>query len=65
MFATINLSQLWEHCKVLKLTKNMRLQCSPSIIDKEDKREFAEWILKIGDGELGEDIDGKSNVEIP
>lgn len=65
MFATINLSRLWEHCKVLKLTNNMRLQCSPSIIDKEDKREFAEWILKIGDSELGEDIDGKSNVEIP
>lgn len=26
VFATINSSKLWSYCKVLKLTKNMRLQ---------------------------------------
>ncbi|KAL6533054.1 hypothetical protein OROMI_027166 [Orobanche minor] len=51
--ASISSSQLWDSCEVLK-TKNMRLhrQLSPadaSGFDIDQTREFAEWILNIGD----------------
>ncbi|XP_023916072.1 uncharacterized protein LOC112027653 [Quercus suber] len=48
-------------CKVFILTINMRLTQNPSDIAA---REFAEWILKIGDGELG-NSEGEELIEIP
>ncbi|XP_052206923.1 uncharacterized protein LOC127811252 [Diospyros lotus] len=63
--ATINSSYLWRHCKVLKLTKNMRLQ---NLIDNDHNvylKEFSEWISSIGDGILGGRNDGHATVEIP
>ncbi|XP_038721985.1 ATP-dependent DNA helicase PIF1-like [Tripterygium wilfordii] len=64
VFATINSSYLWKFCKVLRLTKNMRLHksCQDSALNKI--REFSEWILKIGDGEIGDHNDGEGIVEI-
>ena len=47
--ASINKSSLWNNCRVFILTKNMRLTKNPSDIVA---KEFAEWILKIDDGEL-------------
>ncbi|XP_012836449.1 PREDICTED: uncharacterized protein LOC105957075, partial [Erythranthe guttata] len=63
--ATINSSQLWEECKVLKLHTNMRLQSSSNPSEVEEVKEFANWILSIGNGEAGEQNDGEASVEIP
>ncbi|KAL6554020.1 hypothetical protein OROMI_019693 [Orobanche minor] len=53
--ASISSSQLWDSCEVLKLTKNMRLQT----------REFAEWILNVGDGVAGDAlVDGEAVVTL-
>nr|POE92119.1 hypothetical protein CFP56_29663 [Quercus suber] len=58
--ASINKSSLWNSCKVFILTINMRLTQNPGDIVA---REFAEWILKIGDGELG-NSEGEALIEI-
>ncbi|KAL8527736.1 hypothetical protein ACS0TY_005547 [Phlomoides rotata] len=52
--ATINSSHLWEHCKVLRLTKNMRLQNknTSSESTSDEIVEFSSCILKVGDGNL-------------
>ena len=66
VLAALNSSYLWEHCKVLKLTKNMRLlsDCL-SVEEAKDLKEFSEWILKIGDGKVNEPNDGEAEIEIP
>ena len=63
--ATINASYIWDHCKVLKLTKNMRLQNGEPTSTTEDIRAFSEWILKIGDGTMCEPNDGYADISIP
>jgi ATP-dependent DNA helicase PIF1 len=63
--ATINSSPLWRRCTVLKLTQNMRLQFSDDIEENKSVREFAKWILDIGDGKLGDSDDGEAVIEIP
>ncbi|RID60231.1 hypothetical protein BRARA_F03402 [Brassica rapa] len=66
VLASMNSSYLWEHCKVLKLTKNMRL-CSNHLTDEEakDLKEFSEWILAVGDGRVSEPNDGEALIDIP
>ncbi|GJV82639.1 uncharacterized protein Tco_1522537, partial [Tanacetum coccineum] len=61
--ASLNMSYLWKHCTVLKLTQNMRLRvgCNPN--DAEEINEFAELILNIGEGNIGGKIDGHAEVE--
>ncbi|PWA91196.1 NADH-ubiquinone oxidoreductase chain 2 [Artemisia annua] len=44
---------LWDYCKILKLTANMRLTVGSRPEDVSEIREFAEWILNVGDGKLG------------
>ncbi|KAG7572528.1 Nucleic acid-binding OB-fold [Arabidopsis suecica] len=64
--AALNASYLWNHCKVLKLTKNMRLlskDLSPS--EAKDIKEFSEWILAVGDGKIAHPNDGEVMIEIP
>ena len=63
--ASLNKSFLWDHCTVLKLTENMRLRvgCNPS--DSETIKDFAEWILNIGDGKIGGKNDGHAEVVFP
>ncbi|GAU51410.1 hypothetical protein TSUD_413210 [Trifolium subterraneum] len=63
--ATINSSYLWRKCRVLTLSKNMRLQSSFDHIEKEKLASFAEWILGIGDGKIGTFDDGDMVVDIP
>ncbi|XP_061345413.1 uncharacterized protein LOC133291177 [Gastrolobium bilobum] len=63
--ATINSSHLWSHCHLLTLTKNMRLNSGSSAHNLEEIKEFSEWILKVGDGNLGDDVDGESIITIP
>lgn len=65
MGATINSSKLWNSCKVLTLTKNMRLQNISSPTESAEVKEFADWIIKLGDGKLGGPNDGISTIEIP
>ncbi|MCH79969.1 ATP-dependent DNA helicase PIF1, partial [Trifolium medium] len=48
--ATVSSSKVWKHCKVLKLTKNMRLKGDSTDKSQSELKEFADWILKIGDG---------------
>jgi ATP-dependent DNA helicase PIF1 len=63
--ATINSSYLWRRCHVLTLSKNMRLQYSSNSIENEQLTVFAQWILDIGDGKIGEAQDGDFIIEIP
>ncbi|CAN6829873.1 unnamed protein product, partial [Brassica oleracea] len=66
VLASMNSSYLWDHCKVLKLTKNMRLFSGGlSVEESKDLKEFSEWILKVGDGKLAEPNDGAAEIEIP
>ncbi|XP_076900478.1 uncharacterized protein LOC143554654 [Bidens hawaiensis] len=51
--ACINSSYIWSKCKVLKLTKNMRLTVGCRSSDVENIKEFADWLLDIGQGTLG------------
>jgi len=63
--STINSSPLWSGCKVLRLTQNMRLQGLGDAHEAELLREFASWILDIGDGKAGDVTDGEAVVDIP
>ncbi|GJW39616.1 ATP-dependent DNA helicase PIF1-like protein [Tanacetum coccineum] len=63
--ASIKQSYLWDHCKVLKLTKNMRLTVDAQPEDVMEIRECEEWILKVRDGELGEENDGEREIDVP
>ncbi|XP_057434847.1 uncharacterized protein LOC130727665 [Lotus japonicus] len=65
VMSTINSSRLWQYCKVLTLTENMRLmtnRCSPN---HDEIKDFAKWVLDVGDGKLGDYNDGESDVRIP
>ncbi|XP_015931311.1 uncharacterized protein LOC107457658 [Arachis duranensis] len=62
--SSINSSYLWHNCKVLKLTKNMRLSLGENN-NIQELRNFTEWLLKIGDGLAGDTTDGESIVHIP
>lgn len=64
--SALNSSYLWEHCKVLRLTKNMRLlSTNLSETEANDLKEFSEWILAVGDGKISEPNDGEAEIEIP
>ncbi|XP_012835799.1 PREDICTED: ATP-dependent DNA helicase PIF1-like [Erythranthe guttata] len=63
--ATINSSPLWKFCRVMKLTKNMRLQSCSSTSNVDEIKEFGDWILNVGNGDVGEDNDGEASIEIP
>ncbi|CAN7120705.1 unnamed protein product [Brassica rapa subsp. narinosa] len=65
VLAAMNSSYLWEHCKVLKLTKNMRFSAN-NITDEEakDLKEFSDWILAVGDDKIAEANDGEALIDI-
>lgn len=63
---SLNSSYLWKHCKVLKLTKNMRLLSSNMNAEELKELEaFSQWILDVGDGVSGESNDGDALITIP
>jgi hypothetical protein len=62
--AAINSSKLWQHCKVLKLTTNMRLSVSTVPTDQIEIKMFAEWILSIGNGDGSANKSGEINLNI-
>ncbi|XP_071738385.1 uncharacterized protein [Rutidosis leptorrhynchoides] len=63
--ASLHSSYLWSKCQVLKLTKNMRLRCDTNNIDREEIAEFADWVLKIGEGKINDPNDGEADVDFP
>ncbi|KAH1193562.1 ATP-dependent DNA helicase pif1 [Glycine max] len=54
---SLNASYIWDHCQILKLTKNMRLQTNAAETNSHDLKQFSDWLLDIGDGKLGEPND--------
>jgi len=66
VLAALNSSYLWEHCKVLTLTKNMRLMSNDLDKDEaEEIKEFSNWLLAVGDGRVSEPNDGEVLIDIP
>ncbi|CAH9122206.1 unnamed protein product, partial [Cuscuta epithymum] len=63
--ATINASYLWQFCRVLTLTKNMRLQSGAADCDVNAIKQFSDWTLKVGNATIGNVIDGDDVVDIP
>ncbi|XP_016164990.1 uncharacterized protein LOC107607569 [Arachis ipaensis] len=55
--STVNSSYLWKFCQVLKLTKNMRLSVETTASDQDETEQFGEWLLKVGDGLIGDNMD--------
>ncbi|WZZ56245.1 hypothetical protein YC2023_056352 [Brassica napus] len=66
VLASLNSSYLWKHVKVLRLTKNMRLMSNNlSPEEAKDLHEFSQWILDVGDGNIGQGNDGEALIDIP
>ncbi|KAF8106540.1 hypothetical protein N665_0138s0029 [Sinapis alba] len=65
VLATLNSLYLWEHCKVLKLTKNMRLFAGLTDDAAKELESFSKWILDIGDGKINLPNDGQVEIDIP
>ncbi|AAG21522.1 unknown protein; 11471-16325 [Arabidopsis thaliana] len=63
VFAALNSSYIWEHCKVLELTKNMRLLANISEHEKRDIEYFSKWILDVGDGKISQPNDGIALID--
>ncbi|XP_076961115.1 uncharacterized protein LOC143637662 [Bidens hawaiensis] len=63
--ATISSSYIWSKCKVLTLTKNMRLTVGSQMTDSVEIKQFADWLLDIGEGNLGGPNDGEATITIP
>ena len=65
VYSTINRSYLWRECLVFKLNTNMRLLHNKlTTSEYVSMKKFSEWILEIGNGELGGG-DGESLITIP
>ncbi|KAL3651616.1 hypothetical protein CASFOL_004618 [Castilleja foliolosa] len=53
--ATLPRSYLWQHFRIFQLHENMRLRShSDGTSNEESADEFATWLLRIGDGLVGE-----------
>ncbi|XP_076934366.1 uncharacterized protein LOC143600621 [Bidens hawaiensis] len=62
--AIISSSYIWSKCKLLKLTKNMRLTIGSQMTNTLDIKQFADWLLDIGEGNLGGPNDGEATISI-
>lgn len=65
VFATLHSSYLWKQCKVLELTKNMRLMAETDVQQAEEINTFSKWILDLGNGKINEPNTGETMIEIP
>ncbi|XP_035832001.1 uncharacterized protein LOC110870495 [Helianthus annuus] len=63
--ASLSSSYIWNKCKLLRLTKNMRLTVGMNHGDIDKTKEFAKWLLDIGEGKLGGRNDGEALIDIP
>lgn len=65
VMASLSSSYLWKHCKVLELTKNMRLFSEPDGQEVQEIKKFSKWILDVGDGKINEPNTGETMIDIP
>ncbi|XP_035842141.1 uncharacterized protein LOC110924548 [Helianthus annuus] len=63
--ASLSSSYIWNKCKLLTLTKNMRLTVGMNHGDIDKTKEFAKLLLDIGEGKLGGRNDGEAVIDIP
>lgn len=63
--ANSNSSKLWAHSKVLKLNKNMRLEIGLSTSINPKVKESVDWIIELGDGNLGAEDYDTIDIQIP
>jgi ATP-dependent DNA helicase PIF1 len=63
--ASLSSSYIWRKCKVLKLTKNLRLNSTNDSFDIQQTRLFAKWLLDIGEGIVGGMNEGEALIQIP
>ncbi|XP_076914672.1 uncharacterized protein LOC143573759 [Bidens hawaiensis] len=54
-----------EECRVLRLTGNLRLTIGQPSPDIEETKNFAQWLLDIGEGKVGEPNDSTTKLERP
>ncbi|KAF7827150.1 putative PIF1 DNA helicase/replication protein A1-like protein [Senna tora] len=64
VLAALNSSYIWDTCKVLTLTKNMRLGSGNSDSKNQAISDFANWILNIGDGLIGDVQKGELTMRV-
>ncbi|XP_010425153.1 PREDICTED: uncharacterized protein LOC104710268 [Camelina sativa] len=64
VLASINSSVLWNSCKVLKLTENLRFRKETNSMDAGALATFSKWLLDIGDGKINESNSGDVKIEI-
>ncbi|XP_076890320.1 ATP-dependent DNA helicase RRM3-like [Bidens hawaiensis] len=62
--ASLSSSYIWTHCKVLKLTKNLRLFALNNSFDVEKTTKFANWLLDIGEGNTRGHNIGEAIIDI-
>ncbi|XP_076956087.1 uncharacterized protein LOC143631122 [Bidens hawaiensis] len=63
--ASLCSSYIWHHCRVLKLTRNLRLTIGQPSADIEETKKFSKWLLDIGEGKVGGPNEGTTKIEIP
>ncbi|XP_076956429.1 uncharacterized protein LOC143631602 [Bidens hawaiensis] len=63
--ASLCSSYIWGKCKLLRLTKNMRLTIGAQASDIVQTNQFAKWLLDIGEGNVGGSNDGEATIDIP
>ncbi|XP_016199334.1 uncharacterized protein LOC107640316 [Arachis ipaensis] len=55
---------IWDEAPVLKLHTNMRLLMSSLDQDEGEMKRFANWILDVGNGNIGSVVSDESEIEI-
>ncbi|KAI3741126.1 hypothetical protein L1987_58793 [Smallanthus sonchifolius] len=63
--ASLSSSYIWVKCKVLQLSKNMRLSVGNESSDVQQTKLFAKWLLDLGEGSIGGSNDGEAIIDIP
>ncbi|XP_022023789.1 uncharacterized protein LOC110924055 [Helianthus annuus] len=63
--ASITSSYIWSTCKVLTLTKNIRLTVGANTSDIDEIKAFADWLLDLGEGKIGDSDDCEVVIDIP
>jgi len=63
--ASLSSSYIWQSCKILKLTKNMRLTTGIHTTNIEKTDTFAKWLLDVGEGKFSDDNEGEQLIDIP
>ncbi|XP_021986748.1 uncharacterized protein LOC110883253 [Helianthus annuus] len=63
--ASITSSYIWSTCKVFTLTKNMRLTVGANTSDIDEIKAFADWLLDLGEGKIGDSDDCEVVIDIP